>query len=188
MATQHIRRAVTCLQKGGVIAYPTEGVWGLGCDPYHAAAVERLLQLKQRPVEKGLILVAATMKQIAPLLSPLSAAQLLLLKQSWPGPVTWLLPDPDQLVPVWIKGQFTTVAVRVSAHPIVVRLCSAFGGPLVSTSANPASLSPATNQLRVLTMFGSRLDYVVPGKLGGLLGPTKICDLNSTDVIRKAKR
>ena len=184
MYPKHIRHAVDALRQGGVIAYPTEGVWGLGCDPFNEQAVTRLLHIKQRPEEKGLILVAANKRQLGPLLNNLSSSQLVALDKFWPGPVTFLLPDPDQLVPVWIKGKFATVAVRVSAHPLVNSLCKAWGGPLVSTSANPALLPPASSRLRVLTWFGDRLDYVVPGRLGGLRGPSTIRDLVSLETIR----
>lgn len=179
-----IQRAASCLHSGGIIAYPTEGVWGLGCDPFNEEAVRKLLLIKQRPIEKGLILVACNMRQIEPLLKTLSSAQMKLLTESWPGPVTWLLPDPDQLIPPWIKGKFTSVAIRVSAHPPVVRLCSAFGGLIVSTSANPAALAPARTRLRVSTWFHDNLDYILPGKLGGLRGPSTIRDLASASVIR----
>ena len=179
-----IRRAASCLQNGGIIGYPTEGVWGLGCDPFNEDAVRKLLLLKQRPVEKGLILVAGTMKQVEPLLKSLNSAQLNLLTTTWPGPVTWLLPDTDQFIPPWIKGKFATVAIRVSAHPSVQQLCSAFGGPIVSTSANPSDRSPARTRLRVLTWFGDSIEYVLPGKLGGQRGPSTIHDLATSSVIR----
>lgn len=180
----HVKRAADCLRDGGVIAYPTEGVWGLGCDPWNEQAVFRILQLKQRPVEKGLILVAASTAQIAALVEPLDEAAWQLLQDSWPGPTTWLLPDPDQLVPPWIKGKFDTVALRVSAHPLVQALCRASGGPLVSTSANPGSLPPALSRTRVLAWFGGKVDYIVPGRLGGASGPSTIKELASSRVIR----
>lgn len=184
IARAHVDPAVSALRAGGVIAYPTEGVWGLGCDPWDEEAVTRILQLKQRSVEKGLIIVAADMAQIAPLLEGLTGAELEKLQETWPGPNTWLLPDPDQLVPPWVKGKFATVAVRVSAHPLVQALCREFGGPIVSTSANPGSRPPALNRLRVQTWFGGRLDYVVPGRLGGRQGPSTIRDLRSSTVLR----
>lgn len=180
----HLNRAVAALQEGGVIAYPTEGVWGLGCDPWDEQAVMKILQLKRRPVEKGLIIVAADMQQIDALLEGLTPAELEKLQATWPGPNTWLLPDLDQLVPPWVKGKFATVAVRVSAHPLVQALCREFGGPIVSTSANPGSRPPALNRLRVQTWFGGRLDYVVPGRLGGRQGPSTIRDLRSSTVLR----
>lgn len=180
----HVKRAAACVRAGGIIAYPTEGVWGLGCDPWNEAAVLRILQLKRRPVEKGLILVAASVDQIAALVEPLDAAQKQLLRETWPGPNTWLLPDLDQLVPPWIKGKFATVALRVSEHPLVQQLCRASGGPLVSTSANPGSLPPARSRTRVLSWFRHELDYVVPGRLGGASGPSTIRELGSGRVLR----
>lgn len=180
----HVKRAAACVRAGGIIAYPTEGVWGLGCDPWNEAAVLRILRLKRRPVEKGLILVAGSVSQIAALVEPLSAEQRQLLQETWPGPNTWLLPDLDQLVPPWIKGKFATVALRVSDHPLVQQLCKACDGPLVSTSANPGSLPPARSRTRVLSWFRHELDYVVPGRLGGARGPSAIRELGSGRVIR----
>lgn len=184
MQPRHIENAVAHLLHGGVIAYPTEGVWGLGCDPFDEDAVMRILALKKRPVEKGLILIASDVEQVAALLGPLTPEQRTMVLATWPGPTTWLLPDPAQLVPQWIKGKFATVAVRVSAHPGVVQLCRGFGGPIVSTSANPADAPPATSRVRVMTWFGGKLDYVVPGRLGGQRGPSTIRDLHSTQPIR----
>lgn len=186
MKPRHIANAVDRLLCGGIIAYPTEGVWGLGCDPFDEAAVLRILELKRRPVEKGLILVAAGVDQVAALLTPLTAEQRATVLATWPGPTTWLLPDPEQLVPAWIKGKFATVAVRVSAHPGVVCLCRAYGGPLVSTSANRADAPPALSRLRVQTWFGAELDYIVPGRLGGQSGPSTIRDLYSAIPVRAA--
>lgn len=184
MPSQSLQKAVATLHAGGVIAYPTEAVWGLGCDPFNALAVDRILRLKQRPMEKGLIVVAANMQQLAPVLEGLSAAEKAVLAESWPGPTTWLLPDPHQCFPVWIRGSFATVAVRVSAHPLVNKLCLAYGGPIVSTSANPAALPPARSRLRVLRWFGRNLDYVLAGPLGGRPTPSTIRDLRSGQVFR----
>jgi L-threonylcarbamoyladenylate synthase len=184
MQPLHIENAVAQLRQGGVIAYPTEGVWGLGCDPFDEDAVMRILALKKRHVDKGLILIASDVAQVAALLDTLTPEQRATVLGTWPGPTTWLLPDPEQLVPGWIKGKFATVAVRVSAHPGVVRLCRGFGGPLVSTSANPADAPPATSRVRVATWFGAKLDYIVPGRLGGQRGPSTIRDLHSATPVR----
>jgi len=180
----HYSQAARVLHQGGIIAYPTEAVWGLGCDPFNEDAVMRLLALKKRPVEKGVILVASSMAQIAPLLSSLSEAELAQLKQTWPGPQTWLLPDPDHLIPSWIKGKHNSVAIRVSAHLGVASLCNAFKGPIVSTSANLSGAVPAGSLLRVSVYFGQNIDYSLPGKLGGLKQPTRIQDLRDSRVIR----
>ena len=179
-----IKQAATALRRGGVIAYPTEAVWGLGCDPYQRDALERLLELKQRPMDKGVILVAAGLDQIEGLIRPLSKAQKAQLQLSWPGPTTWLLPDPDNRIPHWIKGDHHKVAVRVSAHPQVAALCRAFGSALVSTSANLAGQEPARSALAVRQAFGQRIDYLLPGLLGGRAQPSVIRDLTSGDTLR----
>ena len=184
MISLALQRAITALDAGGVIAYPTEAVWGLGCDPFDGLAVNRILALKRRPMDKGLIVVAANMTQVAALIDPLSSAEKALLESSWPGPTTWLLPDPQQYFPAWIRGSFSSVAVRISAHPQVQQLCKAFGGPLVSTSANPAASPPARARVQVLRWFGGRVDYVLPGRLGGNAKPSVIRDLHSGNVIR----
>ncbi|QEW05025.1 L-threonylcarbamoyladenylate synthase [Nitrincola iocasae] len=184
MNAWQLQQTVRVMQSGGVIAYPTEAVWGLGCDPYDRSAVMRLLKLKRRPVHKGLILVAASQAQIAPLLGGLTAEQLGWLDQTWPGPNTWLLPDPTGLVPDWIKGQHSQVAIRVSAHPLVKSLCEAWGGPIVSTSANPSNAYPARSRLKVMAYFGCGLDKIIDGKLGGQKSPSTIRSIADSSVIR----
>lgn len=178
-----LNTAVAIIAQGGVVACPTEAVWGLSCDPDNAAAVERLLALKQRPVAKGLILVAADESQLAALLAPLTDAQRGKLSLSWPGPTTWLIPHHNR-VPDWVCGDHDTVAVRISAHPLVQALCRRWGGALVSTSANPAGCQPATAAFQVQRYFGKQLDYVLPGATGGAGRPSVIRDLQSDQVIR----
>ncbi|GAB5452966.1 MAG: Sua5/YciO/YrdC/YwlC family protein [Halioglobus sp.] len=179
----HLKSAVAALQAGGVIACPTEAVWGLSCDPFDHHAVARLLHLKDRPVEKGLILVAAHQSQLDFLLQPLGAEQRQAMADTWPGPVTWLVPHGGR-VPAWVCGEHATVAVRVSAHPVVRALCAACNGPLVSTSANPGGALPARHLFQVRRYFGRELDYVLPGALGGTGRPSTIRDLASGAVIR----
>lgn len=172
------------LYSGGVIAYPTEAVWGLGCHPLHGHAVKRLLELKQRPVEKGLILVAGDIEEFGFLLWDLPQHQLAKLQLSWPGPNTWLVPHQNRL-PHWITGEHDTVALRVSTHPLIRQLCAACG-PLVSTSANPAGRPPARSRLRVEQYFHGRLDDVVAGNLGEQRNPSIIRDLQTDAIIRPA--
>jgi len=182
----HLQRAVRHLDAGHVIAYPTEAVWGLGCDPFNREAVLRLLQIKRRPLSKGMILVAGSMAQIGDLLAGLSNEQRRVLDTGWPGPVTWLLPDPDRLIPPWIRGEHDKVAVRVSAHPLVTALCRRHGGPIVSTSANRTGQPPARSRLQLAARLGNRVDFVVPGTLGGRSSPSPIRDLVSGEWIRSA--
>lgn len=170
-----LRRAAGLLRDGAVIAYPTEAVYGLGCDPLNAQAVMRLLALKQRPIEAGLILIAADFAQLEPFLEPVPTPLRRKLSATWPGPVTWLLPARPE-VPVWLRGQHATLAVRVTAHAGTVALCRSFGAALVSTSANPRGREPARSLLQVRRYFGDSLDYLLPGPLGGRQRPSEIRD------------
>lgn len=179
-----VSQAAKVIRNGGIIAYPTEAVWGVGCDPWNQQAVYRVLEIKQRPIEKGVILIGCSQEQFSPLFDPLSQEEKNRLKSTWPGPHTWLIPDPDGWVPEWIRGQFDTVAVRVSAHPLVKALCEAIGHPIVSTSANIAGLDPLLTFEDVSKEFGSVLDGIVFGDTGDQKTPSKIQDLRSGELIR----
>ena len=178
-------RAALLLRDGGVIAYPTEGVWGLGCDPNNRQAVDRLLELKQRDVRKGLILVAGTESQLAPFIdmSRLPGERLAEVRASWPGPNTWIVPA-SRTAPAWITGEHAGIAVRVSAHPVVVALCAAFGGALVSTSANRAGEPAAADRHALDTRFLKQVGGVVVGETGGRDGPSLIRDAATGATLR----
>lgn len=180
-AHPRIRLAALEVARGGVIAYPTEGVWGLGADPFNHFAVERVLALKGRPVSKGLILVAAHPDQFDFILRHLNAEQRAILSASWPGPNTWLVPHAGK-VPPWISGDHKTVALRVSAHP-VVRALAELAGPLVSTSANPQGLAPAHQALRARQYFADQVFYA-PGQVVRDAGPSTIRDLITGRIVR----
>jgi L-threonylcarbamoyladenylate synthase len=179
----HLKRALRVLQAGGVIAYPTEAVFGLGCRPDSATAVARVLRMKGRAADKGVILVASDVEQVRPLVESTRVPWDTVLP-TWPGPVTWILPAAPGVLPSWITGGRAGVAVRVSAHPVVRALCGA-AGPLVSTSANPSNRPPARNVLQVLGYFRGRVDLVVPGRLGGACRPSEIRDAISGRILRK---
>lgn len=172
----HIERAADSLGRGGVWAYPTEAVWGLGCDPWNLEAVERILSLKGRPWSKGLILVAADTDQLDCLLAGAPKAVLKAVNDYWPGANTLLLPDPAQQVPQCVRGQHHRVAARIPDHPQVRRLCRAFGGPLISTSCNRAGGPPLRWSWQVSQHFGAALDGILPGALGGARRPSRIID------------
>ena len=178
------QQAREVLVRGGVIAYPTEAVFGLGCDPFNETAVEKILSLKQRPRDKGLLLVAADREQIAPLLAGLAPELITRLDQSWPGPVTWLIPDPNEYYPEWIKGQHSSVAIRVSAHPVVRQLCQSYGKPIVSTSANLADEPEIRCRLILQETFGDKIDFIVDGELGDSNAPSTIKDLVTGATLR----
>ena len=178
-----MRQCVHALEAGGVIACATESVWGLSCDPWVETAVERILLLKQRPPDKGLILVAGDEAQLEFLLADLPQPLRSKMRMSWPGPNTWLVPHHDR-IPELVRGRFSSVAVRVSGHPRVRQLCRAFGGPLVSTSANRAGAPPAKTRFDVLRAFGQALDDVLPGNVGGVARPSTIRDVFTDEVVR----
>ena len=176
--------ATHILRQGGVIAHPTEAVWGLACDPFSAASVDYLLALKDRPVEKGLILVSSNVEHFTSLLKPLGFDMEARFRAPEVRPTTWIVPDPMQITPAWIRGSHSGVAVRVSKHPAIKELCQFFGGPIISTSANPAGKKPAMSVYEVRQYFKGDLDYLLPGKLGGASRPSQIIDLATGKILR----
>ncbi|MGY1519204.1 Sua5/YciO/YrdC/YwlC family protein [Luteimonas sp. A482] len=184
-ASPRIAEAVAALRGSGLIAYPTEGVWGLGCDPFDEAAVLRLLALKQRSLDKGLILVAASTAQFDDLvdwdrLEPATRDEVI---ASWPGPHTWIVPVTAR-VPRWITGAHQGVAVRVSAHPVVAALCSGYGSALVSTSANIGGLPAPRTHEELAADVRAGVEVIVAGETSGLAQATPIRDARSGRVIR----
>ncbi|OMQ21181.1 L-threonylcarbamoyladenylate synthase type 1 TsaC [Serratia oryzae] len=176
---------IETLKNQQVIAYPTEAVFGLGCDPDSEQAVKELLALKQRPWEKGLILIAADYAQLAPYIddSTLSEQQRAAIFASWPGPVTWVIPAKRQ-TPHFLTGHFSSLAVRVSDHPLVQQLCRQFGKPLVSTSANLSGQEPCRTVAEVKQQFGESFP-VLAGQVGGRLNPSEIRDALTGEQIRQ---
>ncbi len=185
MSSQQIKEAVESLRQGGLVAYPTEAVYGLGCDPLNTGALERLLGIKQRSWEKGLILIAADFKQLQPYLAEIDKSLQENILASWPGPVTWLWPVAASVSRL-LRGKHETIAVRVTAHPLAAALCRAFGAPLVSTSANLNGKPPARNAEEVRLQLGDLVDYVLEGAVGGLDKPSEIRDALTGKIIREA--
>lgn len=178
-----IERAARIVQAGGVVAYPTEGVWGLGCLPLERDAVLRIIALKRRSWRKGLALIAADISQLEPYVELARTPRIQEILQSWPGPHTWVLPARP-FVPDWLTGGRATLAVRVTAHPVARALCARSGQALVSTSANFSRASPLTRALTVRRVLGAEVDYVVPGSVGGASRPTTIRDGVSGETLR----
>lgn len=183
---KQIEQAVKTLQRGGIIAYPTESVYGLGCDPDDTQAVRRILALKQRPVDKGLILVASGFQQLERYLQPLEDDIRQRVFASWPGPYTWLWPVKNEVSEL-LRGQHQTLAVRISAHPVVKALCDLYGKAIVSTSANPADKPPAYSAEEVQAYFADKLDFIIDAEIGGSPQPTEIRDALTNRVIRPGK-
>jgi len=180
-----VKRAADALLQGGVIAYPTEGVFGLGCLPDEVLAVVRVLQLKRRDVRKGVILIAATADQLD---GWIDAATLPLLPSPDPShPITWIAP-PGPLVTPILRGDNNGIAVRLTTHPVALSLCNEVESPLVSTSANISGRPIARNRFVLRRQFMQRVDYIVPGDCGSASGPSEIRDLLTGQVLRARKQ
>ena len=176
-----LARAVEILLRGGVIAYPTEGVFGLGCLPDDELAVQRIVAIKQRDAAKGLILIAANMEQLDGWLD-LPAGQS--LPEPEPRhPVTWIVPPGPKVAPL-LRGEHETIAVRLTTNPTARALCEAAESPLVSTSANLSGKPTARNRYVLRRQFAGVVDYVVPGDCGPASGPSEIRDFVSGRVLR----
>lgn len=177
-----IAEAATLLKMGGVLAYPTEAVFGLGCDPDNRRAFDKIFALKQRPPEQGVLLIAADFLQIADWIeAPVGA--IARAQATWPGPHTWIFPRSPR-VPTWVAGDHGGIALRITAHESAAALCRAFGGPIVSTSANRHGEPPAVNAEQVESLFGAALDGVLLGPTGGQQRPTPIADAISGAIMR----
>lgn len=177
--------AARLLREGGVLAYPTEAVFGLGCNPHDREAFERLFALKRRPPTQGVLLIAADLAQVERYIewAAVPPAVMQQVRASWPGPHTWVFPRSAE-VPAWIAGAHAGIALRVTAHEPAAALCRAFGGALVSTSANPHGQPAARSARTVADYFDDALDGVLDAPLGGQASPSVIRDALSGVIIR----
>lgn len=188
-ARPRFRKAAQVITGGGVIAYPTEGVYGLGCRPDDGAAVQRILAIKGRPESAGLILIAASLAQLAAWIAPTPAeaarlaAAALDRRAANNRPVTWVVTASPH-VPAWITGGRATLAVRVTRHPVAAALCEAAGTALVSTSANRHGRQPTRTALAARQHFRNVIDLVVGGQIGGARGPSEIRNARTGEVLR----
>lgn len=169
------------IKKGRIIAYPTEAVFGLGCCPFNEQAVMRLLEIKQRPVEKGMILLISNWQQLIPLVDNLQDIDMGKVEESWPGPTTWIFPK-SRLVPEYLSGNSNGIAIRMSAHKIASELCKF--GPLISTSANVSNAEPARTPEQVQEQFAGGVDAIVVGSLGSAIEPSAIYDVLTNKRLR----
>jgi L-threonylcarbamoyladenylate synthase len=181
--SQPIKRAARILRSGGVIAYPTEGVFGFGCLPDDFVAVSRILAIKERDPALGLVLIASDLEQLDGWIAlPDNAPELV---SSDDKPVTWIVPATDE-VPYWIRGAHAGLAIRLTTHSVAATLCKEADSALVSTSANTHGRPPARNVFVLRRRFGALVDYIVPGECGPASGPSEIRELVSGKVLRSA--
>ncbi len=171
------------LKRGGLIAYPTESCYGLGCDPANRKAVQRILKLKQRPQRKGLILIASHYHQVERYLQPLTPTEQAKLQNDGAQAVTYLLPTLHS-TPRWLRGEHATLAVRLTAHPFAKQLCRSAGSALVSTSANRSGMRPAKTYAECQRMFGKKV-WVLRGRVGKRKQPSTIRAWADGRIVRK---
>jgi L-threonylcarbamoyladenylate synthase len=182
-----VLQAVNILHRGGIIAYPTEAVYGLGCDPKNLSAVKKILELKQRKKEKGLILVASSYEQLKSYIQPLDKnieEKCLAAWENKKTAMTWLVPVKKE-TSEYLKGQFNTLAIRVSHHPIVKELCEQFGGAIISTSANISGQESARTAEQVKHIFENKIDFIIEGETDLNAQPSEIRDALTDEIIRK---
>ncbi len=180
-----INNEVEVFNRGGIIAYPTEAVFGVGCDPDNEDALMRLLQLKQRPAEKGLILLAGDYSQLLPYIDEGKISDELRTKllSRWPDGITQLVPKNQTLSPL-LSGKFDLIAVRVTSQPDVVALCRKTNKPIVSTSANLSGQEPAKTWQSLPLVLEEKLDFIIKGKTLGHENPSQIINALTGEVIR----
>ena len=178
--------ASSYLLHGDVIAYPTEAVFGIGCLPNNESALKKVIDVKARDINKGMILISHDLSYLKKYVNfkEISLAEMKYMEQFWPGPYTFILPAlPD--VSFYITGNHSTIAVRISSHPLIKSLCEVVGEPLISTSANKSKEAPCKTYRETICRLGNLVDYVVEGCTLGYLNPSAIIDLKSKTVIRK---
>ncbi|MCK5897587.1 MAG: Sua5/YciO/YrdC/YwlC family protein [Methylococcales bacterium] len=178
-----LQSAIHQLESELLLAYPTEAIYGLGCDPLSERAVSDLLALKQRSIKKGLILIAANFSQLEPYLA-VDEKIFQRLQAPTQETITWLVPV-QQWVPKWITGEHQMLAVRITNHPLSKALCEKFDAPIVSTSANPSHLKPARTALHVRRYFPASGNLkVLQGATGGNKKPSKIYNAITGEKLR----
>lgn len=197
--SHHLKSACDWLQEGKLMAYPTEAVWGLGCDPFNEVAVEQILAIKHRPLEKGIIVLTPSLEAISDFLASLSKTHQQRIVKSWENSqqhrqaTTWLLPIPTNLtvkIPAWITGNHASLAIRLIHQPNINRLCRQLIRPtnpygfLVSTSCNPSGLSPATTISEAQSYFADSIGYFDDLTLG-FTRPSQIRDAITGEMVRE---
>lgn len=183
MVSIELSSALSLLHAGEIIAVPTESVYGLTVDPANEHALRALLTLKKRDPTKGFIMVASNLDALSAWIDPFTPEMAARILPLWPGPYTWVVPAKLGVSPL-LSGKHTSLAVRLTAHPVMRALCDAFGGALVSTSANCEGQPPARSMAELESAFGAQCPAVLTGALGDLSAPTPIYDGLTGSVIR----
>jgi L-threonylcarbamoyladenylate synthase len=176
-----LQRLRACWRNGGVLAYPTESCFGLGCDPRNVRGLRRLLRLKRRSACKGMIVVAASLEQLHGLIRPLTPEHQRIVRQTRPEPTTFVVPAASGALP-GLRGRHRQLAVRITTHRPTLALCRILG-PLVSTSANRAGQPACTTARHCRRIFGQRIT-LADTPTGPHRKPSRIVELLTGKILR----
>ena len=184
MASDMCFEAVQCLKSGGIIAIPTDTVYGLAADPFNPDAVQRLYTVKGRPDGKPIPLVLSSVADVHRVSQNLPEFYFHLTDRFWPGGLTIVI-EAKGLLPVLTAGG-NTVGVRIPDNPLLLQILRAFGGPAAITSANLSGEPPATSPEEIGEELASRIDMIVDGgKTPGPI-PSTVYDISvSPPLIRR---
>lgn len=182
-STFAIRCAAHLIRHGGIIVYPTETVYGLGCDPMNYDAVTNLNHLKQREPDKGFILLAHSLSLFGNYIEELSETDQKKILDA-EQPTSWIVRAKDSL-PDWLTNKQRTLAIRISHQPVVTALCQQLGHPIVSTSANPSGKRTCRNAMEAHKYFHDKVDAILINDrpLGGQ--PSVIKRLDNLTTLRQ---
>lgn len=178
---QLIIQAAKVLIGGGIIGYPTETVYGIGCNAFNAAAVDRIYELKGRDRGKAMIVIAGDILQVRELVKEIPPAAEKLIDNFWPGPLTIIFHAAERMNAVF-RGAHNTIAVRIPDSRISLSLIRQTGFPLISTSANCAGQPPSTTAEEVAAVFGSQLDLIIDGGPTPAKMPSTVVDVTRVPV------
>ncbi len=171
--------------KGKIVAYPTESVFGIGCDPENEKSINKIIEIKNRSKQKGLIIIADEVKKLSKFIHK-DYLDLFIKKSDIESkPTTWIVPSSKHVLNL-VKGEDSSVALRITQHPIASRICKYSNKAIISTSANISSKTPAKNSNEILMQFGEEIDIIVDGRVGDSIKPTQIVDLITNKVIRES--
>jgi len=182
MSPWALNRFAHAVSQGAVFGYPTDTIWGFGCHPLIASSVARILRIKRRSPDKGLILLSSKIDYCMSYVG-LDSEQLEPVQRATDHPITWLVPASEEC-PSWIRGTYPTVAIRITNHPLVEFLCARLQAPIVSTSANRSGKSCVRNSVQMRKQFGDELDFIVSGFDTGGNRPSEIKSLLDRTTIR----
>src|SRR3990167_2483873 len=163
---QELSHLKNTLNNHGVIGYPTETVFGIGCDPFDDIALQKVLTIKGRDFNKGLLVLITEKATVSKYAKEIPPYALELMEKYWPGGVTFLFNARDELSPLLV-GDKRLIGLRISPHPIASFLSSMLPFGIVSTSANKSGEVTLTSAKEVRSVFGSAIDVVVDGSCGG---------------------